>query len=348
MLGRPPKLNWTKSLDQYTVTINGRLHRLGRDKADAETQFDFLMEKGELAERVKTNPSFAEVADSWLAHVQENHDPDRFRLCQARVNDFIAFLGRDINVRELRAGHVEEWVRSKTGVQSDGTRRLYKAMILACLNWAASKKVRLIAKNPIRGKLDLPEGVSRGGEAVWTPEVFKLVLRNVNEQFADFLKVLAWTGARPSTVRRVEAKHYRRSLKLWDLEEVYRGRKHTKKIVRRVWLPPQAVKLVEKLNKKWPEGPIFRNSKGKAYTGDVVTMMMFKLKRRVPALPPGLTVYGLRHTFATRFIVQHPDKLEYLRELLGHRDLTMIRKHYGHLFDESAAMHGVLSGLKTL
>ena len=65
-------------------------------------------------------------------------------------------------------------------------------------------------------------------------------------------------------------------------------------------------------------------------------------------LPDGLSVYGLRHTFATQFIVQHPDKLEYLRELLGHKDLKMIRKHYGHLFDESAALHGVLADMKTL
>lgn len=50
-------------------------------------------------------------------------------------------------------------------------------------------------------------------------------------------------------------------------------------------------------------------------------------------------MYGLRHTFATNFIKDHPDKLEYLRELLGHKDLKMIRKHYGHLFDEHKAMH---------
>ena len=41
-------------------------------------------------------------------------------------------------------------------------------------------------------------------------------------------------------------------------------------------------------------------------------------------------------------------KFEYLRELLGHKDLKMIRKHYGHLFDESAALHGVLADMKML
>lgn len=112
------------------------------------------------------------------------------------------------------------------------------------------------------------------------------------------------------------------------------------------------VAMVEHLNDEWPEGPIFRNTKGKPYNPDVITLMMFKLRLRLKKkgieLPDGITVSGLRHTFATRFIVQHPDKLEYLRELLGHKDLKMVRKHYGHLFDENAALHDVLSSLRPL
>lgn len=81
-------------------------------------------------------------------------------------------------------------------------------------------------------------------------------------------------------------------------------------------------------------------------------MSMFKLRQRLKAkgvvLPKGLTVYGLRHSFATNLLKQHPDKLEYLLKLLGHRDLTMIRKHYNHLFDEHATLHGVLADLQTL
>jgi len=41
-------------------------------------------------------------------------------------------------------------------------------------------------------------------------------------------------------------------------------------------------------------------------------------------------------------------QLEYVRELLGHKHLKMIRKHYGHLFDEIATLHGVLADMKTL
>ena len=82
----------------------------------------------------------------------------------------------------------------------------------------------LIAFNPLRAKIELPEGGSRGGEAVWTPEVFKIVLANVNQNFADFLRAYAWTGARPSTIRQVEGRHYRPHLKFWDVEDLYRDR----------------------------------------------------------------------------------------------------------------------------
>jgi integrase len=180
------------------------------------------------------------------------------------------------------------------------------------------------------------------------------VIENTNERFANLLRALAWTGARLSTVRRVEARHYGPSLKVWDVEGLYRDRKSHRKMVRRIWPSPQMVTMVERLNQEHPDGPIFRNMNDKPYTGDGVTMTMFKLRERLKKqrppieLPVGLSVYGLRHTFATQFIVQHPDKLEYLRELLGHKDLKMIRKHYGHLFEESAALHGVLADMKTL
>jgi integrase len=351
-LGRPPKINWTPSRHQFTVTIAGKIHRLGTDKTEAEKQFRFLLTKHDMAEPILGSPTFGEIAEAWLEHVQRDFERERYRNCKSRVNDFLAFLGRDIKVKELRPRHVEEWMERQPGVQKDGTRRLYKAMILACLNWAASGRVRLIAANPLRGKIELPEGGSRGGEAVWTPEIFKTVTENTNERFANFLRALAWTGARPSTVRQVEARHYRPALKLWDVEDLYRDRRSKRKYVKRVWLPPQMIDMVERLNKQWHVGPIFRGRTGKPYTGDVVTMSMFKLRQRLKEkgieLPEGLTVYGLRHSFATNFVKQHPDKLEYLRELLGHRDLTMIRKHYNHLFDEHAALHGVLADLQTL
>jgi integrase len=292
------------------------------------------------------------VADAWLEHVQQTNDPERYRLCRDRINEFLAFIGGSIKVRELRPRHVEDWVASKTNVTKDGTKRLYKAMILASLNWAAAAANRLIAFNPLRGKLVLPEGGSRGGDAVWTPDIFKLVLANVNQNFGDFLRACAWTGARPSTLRHVEARHYVPHLKLWDVEDLYRDRASKRKYVRRIGLGPAMTKLVERLNRLYPAGPIFRNTQGMPYSADAVTMMMYKLRVRLRRkgieLPPGICVYGLRHSFASQFIAQYPDKLEYLRQLLGHSSLKMIYKHYNHLIDDHSAMHSVLDIMSVL
>jgi hypothetical protein len=35
--GRKAKLNWTRSLGQFTTTIEGKFHRLGTDKTDGST-----------------------------------------------------------------------------------------------------------------------------------------------------------------------------------------------------------------------------------------------------------------------------------------------------------------------
>lgn len=363
MAGRKPKLNFTKSLSQYTTTIDGTFHRLGSDQKEAERQFQWLLNKQDLGEPVDKNPTFGEVADAWLEYVKENHDPERYRLCKDRLEEFMESVGLKLRVKDLRPRHVEQWIEAKkkptswangrfrAGVSKSGTIRGYKAIILACLNWAAGKKARLIPSNPLRGLLELPEGESRGGDAVWPDELIEMVIRVSNPAFADVVRIMAWTGARPSTICRVEAKHFIPRLKLWDVEEMYRNRKTKNKYVKRIWLPPDAIRLVEHLNEKNPVGPIFLNSHDKLWNPDALGIYLYQLRHKFLDTkglewPDKLFMYGLRHTFATRFIRDHPDKIEYLRELLGHTNLDMIRRHYGHLFDEHDAIHQVLSQLK--
>jgi len=344
-------MNWTKSRGQFTTTVNGRFHMLGSDRQEAEKQFRWLQHKHDLGEQADTNPLFAEVADAWLSFVEENHEPDRYRLCSARIQEFVEFVGENMRVKDIRPRHVNEWMAQKHGVTKAGTERQYKAMILAALNWAADKRVRMISMNPIKGLVDLPEGGSRGGEVVWPDPTLKMVLDVANPAFADVVRILSWTGARPSTICRVEKQHFQENLKLWDVEPLYLNRKNKKKYVRRIWLPEKAVDLVERLNYLRPTGPILRNSKGRPWTPDTLGVYLFQLRHKFLSTktldwPNGMCLYGLRHTFATRFIKEHPDKLEYLRELLGHKDLKMIRKHYGHLFDEHRAIHDVLATMK--
>ncbi len=350
MRGRKPSLNWHKSKGQYTTTIEKQFYRLGTDLTAAEEQFRFLLNKHDMGEAVDDNPRFSVIVDKWLIYVEKNHDSERHRLCHDRLIEFSHFVSLTTRVRDLRPRHVEEWLQSKTDVKAAGTKRNYTAIILACLNWAASKKKgNLIAANPLRGRLELPEGGSRGEEVVWPKETFELVLKVANPAFADVVRILAWTGSRPSTICKVEARHYRPKWRLWDVEDLYKGRTNRTKYVKRVRLLSQAIPLVERLNSEHPTGPIFRNSLGDPWTPDTLGVYLYQLRKKFAETkkldwPDKLCLYGLRHTFATAFLTDHPNEIEYLRVMLGHKDYKMIFQHYGHLVDQHNAINGKLEG----
>jgi len=350
MRGRKPQINWQKSKEQYTTTIDGQFYRLGEDFEEADKLFRFLLRKHDLDEPSDGNPTFGEVADRWLLFVEENHDKERYRLCFDRLQEFVKFAGRSLRVSDLRPSHVERWLEKKAAVKSEGTRTNYKAIILAALNWAADKRRgNLIPANPLRGLLTLKEGDSRGESAVWSKGVFDLVLKVANPAFADVVRILAWTGSRPSTICRIENRHYRKQWRLWDVKDLYEGRKTKTKYVERVRFLPQAVPLVERLNAEHPEGSILRNSHGDAWTPATLGVYMFQLRHKFKDTknldwPDDLCLYGLRHTFATAFLGEHPNEIEYLRVLLGHRNYKMIFKHYGHLIDQHARINKKLEG----
>ena len=52
---------------------------------------------------------------------------------RGRLEEFVEFVGAELRVRDLRPHHVEDWLKSKTDVKASGTKRNYKAIILACL-----------------------------------------------------------------------------------------------------------------------------------------------------------------------------------------------------------------------
>jgi integrase len=296
---------------------------------------------------------FADVADEYLDFVEANFTAEHYRHCKERLQELKDHVGDDFRVRDLRPSHVAGWLAKKGKIRA-GTERLYKGMVLSCLNWAARPKSRkggeLISENPLKGQLHLPRGESRGKDAVWSQETYEQVLRVSSSAFADLVRILAWTGARPSTVVKIEARHYNKAQSRWDCEDLSRDRASKKKYVKHVrLLNDEARELVERLNAERPAGPIFRNAYGRPWEPDAPQIYLtnlrtkFKEKKKLH-WPKGLCVCGLRHTFATNFLRQFPNEIEYLRVLLGHKDSKMIMEHYGHLVDQHASAFKRLEG----
>lgn len=348
MAGRKPKLNWTPCFNQYTCTVNKVFHRLGQDEGAAKRQFAFLLRQADLDQTPDPNITFADLADLYLDHVQDKHVAERYRHCKERLQEFKDHVGGHVRVRDLRARHVDSWIAKKT--LSSSSERLYKSIILGALNWAARPRTKgggeLIHENPLKGQLHLPVGESWGKEAVWSQEMFDQVLRVSNPAFGNLVRILAWTGARITTVVQLTAAHYNKRQSRWDCEDLCRGNKMARYIR---LLNDESRELVERLNEQHPEGPVFRNAYGTAWDPDAPQIYLYNLKHKFLetkglAWQEGLAVSGLRHTFATKFLEKHPNELEYLRALLGHSNYKMILAHYSHLIDRDAEAFKRLEG----
>lgn len=81
-MARPAKLNFTPFLDQYTTTIDGVFHRLGKDREAAEAQFKFLLWQAERGVAADPNVTFGDVADAYLDFAEAHHSPERYRHCK--------------------------------------------------------------------------------------------------------------------------------------------------------------------------------------------------------------------------------------------------------------------------
>jgi site-specific recombinase XerD len=100
-----------------------------------------------------------------------------------------------------------------------------------------------------------------------------------------------------------------------------------KKYKRAIYFTDTAWPIVLKWCEKHPTGPILRNDDGRPWTMSAVNCRLVRMKKHMGFK---LMPYALRHTFATECLVNGVDAVT-VAELMGHRDLTMVAKVYGHL-----------------
>ena len=89
------------------------------------------------------------------------------------------------------------------------------------------------------------------------------------------------------------------------------------------------VELTRKLAKRHPEGPLFRNSRGKPWTRNAIRCRFRQLRRKLPQLK-GVVSYTYRHSYAADALEQGVGVAQ-VAELLGRTSTDMVMQHYQHL-----------------
>jgi integrase len=207
------------------------------------------------------------------------------------------------------------------------------------VNWGISEGY--ISDDPLK-TLQKPPVKSR--KRVLTADERKAILDTAKEPFRTFLWALFESGARPGEVARVSAAEFHGDV--WVFEK-HKTAKRTGRD-RIVYLTPELSELCKKLAAERPEGSLFRNRYGLAWSRNAIRIRLRNLRRKLNL--QGVVAYTARHSFCTDGL-ERGVPIATMAELLGHSSTRMISQHYNHLAQRTehlkrAAMQarGVVAG----
>ena len=158
-----------------------------------------------------------------------------------------------------------------------------------------------------------------------------------DQEFRDYLVIMLTTGARPQELPIIEAEHFDGQKIVLPIDKS-KGRRRS----RVIYVPPEALEIVERLSKQYPQGTLLRNSKGNPWNKDSVNCRFKTLKRKLNM--PKLCATTLRHSYAHHRLTNGQDALTVFK-LMGHVDTRMIATRYGHLDANSDYMQEAANGI---
>jgi integrase len=226
---------------------------------------------------------------------------------------------------ELKPFHVTRWLDAHD-TWGAASRRCATTAVKRAFNWAEGEG--LLDASPLK---KLKKGPTRRRERILTADERQQILKAARGRpFREFVQALQETGCRPSEVAKVTAANANLDAALWVLP-VHKTRKKTGK-PRVVYLTPAMVELTRKLAGRHPDGPLFRNSRGKPWTRNALRCRFRQLRRKLPHLK-GVVCYTYRHSFVTDALEQGVGVAQ-VAKLLGHTSTDMVMQHYQHLAEK--------------
>jgi integrase len=283
------------------------------------------------------NPTVTAVCNLFLDYSAKAHKPRTYEWYRDFLEDFVGYAGK-LRIAELDASHVTDWLARHPDWH--GCRRAAVVAVKRAFNYAHGEGK--IDGNPLRTVKKPPP---RARERFLTREERRRIFDRYPEGdcFRDFLFALEETGCRPGEVSAVTAAHVDLRSGVWVFKE--HKTDHATGEERVVILTPAMLELTERLVAKRPTGPLFRDRRGLPWNRNSIRCR-FRRVRKTLGLGGDVVAYLYRHAVCTD-LLEAGVGMAQTAELLGHRDLKMIQRHYSklrerrqHLRDELAKRDG--------
>ncbi len=299
----------------WYVTLNGKQHNLGPDRDQAFQTYHELMRQPQ--ERKVDPRSVVVLIDEYLEWCRKHRADETYRWYFDRLQSFSTVIGATLTLDELRPFHVQKWVDTHED-WAKGTKRNAIAAVKRVFHWAEEQGY--IERSPI-ALLKKPKCGQK--EIVVPQEHYEQMLAlTKDDAFRDLLTVSWETGCRPQESLRVEARHVDLPNERWVIPTT-----PGKPDNRVVYLTETALAITKRMAERNPEGTLFRNTDGVPWTTDAVNC---RFHRFIPKLNQRYSLYAIRHTWITRMLQSGVDSLT-VAFLAGHKDPSMLAKHYAHL-----------------
>jgi len=320
---RQPKPYWKTSHRCWYVKIDGRHHRLDPDEKKAWDQYHKLM-----AGRVELTADnrVTDLINQFLDWSERNHAPETYRWYETFLLGFGKSLLPRLKLSKLKPFHLTRWLDGAypAATTSPSTRHGATRAVQRAFNWAEEQG--LTDRNPLR-KVKKPRP-NRRENYLW-PEQYERFLGLIkDEPFRDIVEILRHTGCRPEEARVLTAAEFNRRDRCWDLPAGFTAK--TKK-ARAVPLNDRAFEICTRKAERFPEGPIFRNTRGNPWWKNALVERCRRLRAKVDFY---ISPYTIRHTFATDAIIRGVDLIT-IAEIMGHASLEMLQRIYQHVSQRS-------------
>jgi integrase len=270
-----PKPFFRKSRQLWYVQLAGRQINLGPDREEAFKQYRDLMAAPTLVVPAPVAAGTATLVvvlcDKFLGWVQRHRSPGTYQWYWWRLQCF-ARRYPALTIDELKPYHVQEWVDGQT-IATTTQRNCIRA-VKRCIRWAYRQGY--IDANPIV-ELEAPSAERR--EVLISEDEYAELLGAIREPGFYDLVVTSWeTGCRPQESLRVEARHVDLKNQRWVFPK---EESKTKTLLRVVYLTDPALAISRRLMVAHPEGPLFRNAQGRAWTNYAIQCAFRRVRSRI-------------------------------------------------------------------
>ncbi len=242
-------------------------------------------------------------------------------------------------VGDCKPFHFTSWVDANPQWKSDWTVAAVVSIVQRPFNWAA--KQGLIPSNPFRGVTHRP---GRPRRPMTDAEFEALLLAcegrktkkppSPADRFRELLRFLRFTGARPCEASRLRWDQVDCDHAVIVLEQHKTSRTQRAPRPRIIPLHPEVLRLLIAIKQRGEPGHfVFHNHRGTPWNRSSLSLRVRRAREKA-GIPDDVKLYGLRHGFGTRSIVNGVD-LKTLSELMGHAT-TRMTEHYLHLAGQRA------------